>query len=103
MGISIHILFFIVTSNFKNSIYPRSFLCEEAKIKQHTFSKKKLCEIGEEAKWDFRFTCRFILRLVNKHHLNGFYWIQFILRDEKRNMNNHGKRLSIALKGVVYV
>ena len=30
-------------------MYPRSFLCEEAKIKQHTPSKKELCEIGEEA------------------------------------------------------
>ena len=28
---------------------PRSFLCEEAKIKQRTPSKKELCEIGEEA------------------------------------------------------
>ena len=26
--------FFIVTSSYKNSMYPRSFLCEEAKIKQ---------------------------------------------------------------------
>ena len=31
--------------------------CEEAKIKQHTFSKKELCEIGEEAIWESRFTC----------------------------------------------
>ena len=28
------IIFFIVTSHYKNSMYPRSFLCEEAKIKQ---------------------------------------------------------------------
>ena len=27
--------FFIKTSNFKNLMYPRSFLCEEATIKQH--------------------------------------------------------------------
>ena len=35
--------FFIVISNFKISMYPWSFLCEEAKIKQHPFSKKELC------------------------------------------------------------
>ena len=33
-------------------MYPQSFLCEEAKIKQRTFSKKELCEIGEEAIWE---------------------------------------------------
>ena len=43
--------FLIVTSNYKNSMYPRSFLCEEAKTKQ-----KKLCEIGKEAIWESRFT-----------------------------------------------
>ena len=42
-------IFFIATSNLKISMYPWSFLCEEAKIKQHTFLKKELCEIGEEA------------------------------------------------------
>ena len=30
-------------------MYPRSFLCEEAKIKQHTSAKEELCEIGEES------------------------------------------------------
>ena len=30
-------------------MYPRSSLCEEAKIKQRTPLKKELCEIGEEA------------------------------------------------------
>ena len=30
-------------------MYPRSFLCEEAKIKQRISLKKELCEIGEEA------------------------------------------------------
>ena len=34
-------------------MYPRSFLCEGAKIKQRTPLKKELCEIGEEAIWDF--------------------------------------------------
>ena len=30
-------------------MYPRSFLCKEAKITQRTPLKKELCEIGEEA------------------------------------------------------
>ena len=37
-------------------MYPRSFLYEEANIKQRTPLKKKLCEIGEEAIWESRFT-----------------------------------------------
>ena len=37
-------------------MYPRSFLCEEAKIKQRTPLKKELCEIGKEAIWESRFT-----------------------------------------------
>ena len=49
--------FLMVISNFKISMYPWSFLCEEAKTKQHTSSKKELCEIGEEAIWESRFTC----------------------------------------------
>ena len=52
--------FFIVISNYKNLMYPRSFLCEEAKIKQRTPLKKKLCEIGEEAIWESRFTSFFV-------------------------------------------
>ena len=28
---------------------PRRFLCDEAKIKQRSSSKKELCKIGEEA------------------------------------------------------
>ena len=36
-------------------MYPRSLLCEEGKIKQYTSSKKELCEIDEEAIWEFRF------------------------------------------------
>ena len=42
-------------------MYPRNFLTisEEAKIKQHTSSKKELCEIIEEAIWASRFTCFF--------------------------------------------
>ena len=60
------ILFFIVTSNLKNSMYPRSFLCEEAKIEQRTFLKKHLREIGEEAIWESRFT-PFLL----SHHIRS--------------------------------
>ena len=51
---------FIVTSNYKNSMYPRSFLCEEAKIKQRTPLKKELCEIGEEAIWESQFPSFFL-------------------------------------------
>ena len=36
-------------------MYPRSFLCEEAKIKQRSPLKKELCEISEEAIWESRF------------------------------------------------
>ena len=57
----VFLIFFIVTSNYKNSMYPRSFLCEEAKIKQRTPLKKELCEIGEEAIWESRFTSFFRL------------------------------------------
>ena len=56
--------FFIVTSNYKNSMYPRSFLCEEAKIKQRTSLKKELGEIGEEAIWESRFTSFFIIYII---------------------------------------
>ena len=55
--------FFIVTSNLKNSMNPRSFLFEEAKIRQRTSSKRELREIGEVRKsviWESRFTCFFI-------------------------------------------
>ena len=41
-------------------MYSRSFLCEEAKIKQRTSLKKELCEIGEEPIWESRFTSFFI-------------------------------------------
>ena len=46
-------------------MYPRSFLCGEAKIKQRTPLKKELCEIGEEAIWESRFTSfLWLLRLL---------------------------------------
>ena len=48
-----------MTSSYKNSMYSRSFLCEKAKIKQRTPVKKELCEIGEEAIWESRFTSFF--------------------------------------------
>ena len=41
-----------MTSNYKNSMYPRSFLCDGAKIKQRTPIKKELCVIGEEVIWE---------------------------------------------------
>ena len=47
-------------------MYPRSFLCGEAKIKQHTSSKKELYGIGEEPIWESRFT-RFIFLLHPKN------------------------------------
>ena len=53
-------------------MYPRSFLCEEAKIKQRTPLKKELCEIGEEAIWESRFTSFLPFTWVcplNKHDL----------------------------------
>ena len=53
------LIFFIVTSNYKNLMYPRRFLCEEAKIKQRTPLEKELCKIGEEAIWESRFTSFF--------------------------------------------
>ena len=40
-------------------MYPRRFLCEEAKIKQRTPSKEEPYKIGEEAIWESRFTCFF--------------------------------------------
>ena len=42
-------------------MYPRSFLYEEAKIKQRTSSKKELCEIGEERISKSLFTSFFYL------------------------------------------
>ena len=43
-------------------MYPRSFLCEEAKIEQRTPLKKQLSEIGEEAIWESRFTSFFLTK-----------------------------------------
>ena len=41
-------------------MHPRNFLCEEAKIPLKTPLKKELCEIGEEAIWESRFTSFFL-------------------------------------------
>ena len=46
-------------------MYPRSFFCEEAKIKQRTLLQKELCEIGEEAIWESRFTSFFFIVISN--------------------------------------
>ena len=40
-------------------MYPRSFLCEETKIKRRTSSKKEFYGIGEKAIWKSRFTSFF--------------------------------------------
>ena len=67
-GIRSLYFFFIVASNLKNSMYPRSVLCEKVKIKQHTSSMKELCETGEEVIWESRFTC-FLAFLIPKTKL----------------------------------
>ena len=52
-------------------MYPRCSLCEEAKIKQHTSLKNKLRKIGQEAIWEFRFTCSLIFKLSLKKFYNS--------------------------------
>ena len=54
-------------------MYPRSFLCEEAKMKQRTPLKKELCEIGEEAIWESRFTYFLLLLKEVLGHVNHFF------------------------------
>ena len=44
-------------------MYPRSLLCKEANIKQHTSSQEELQEIGKKEIWKSRFTCLFYLHL----------------------------------------
>ena len=51
-------------------MYPRSFLSEEAKIKQRTPLKRELCEIGEEAIWKSRFTSFFYNIAINTYTNN---------------------------------
>ena len=52
-------LIFFVILNLKISMYSWKFLCEETKIKQHTFSRKELYEIGEEGVWQSQFALFF--------------------------------------------
>ena len=60
-------------------MYPRSFLCEEAKIEQHISLKKELWEIDEEATWEYRFRCFMIFRRrVVFHQIQDFMIFQFI-------------------------
>ena len=47
-------------------MYLRSFLCEEAKIKQRTSLKKELFEVGEEAIWESRLTSFFNFTTLQK-------------------------------------
>ena len=90
------LIFFIVTSNFKNSIYSRSFLCEEAKIKQHTSSKKKLCEVDEKAIWEsgFKFFFFYIkihnfFKLILFLHCVAWYLISKNIKDWIASKDNH--------------
>ena len=76
-----------MTSNYKNSMYSRSFLCEEAKIKQRTPLKKELCEIGEETLWESRFT--------------SFFSNSFKQLVEKRMLRKNWKRHSSIYKGTI--
>ena len=57
-------------------MYPQSFLCEEAKIKQRTPLKKELCEIGEEVIWESRFTSFFFYNIFLKFHSENFIQLQ---------------------------
>ena len=67
-------------------MYPRSFLCEEAKIKQRTSSKKELHEIDKEAIWESRFTSffqyRFFISLFHKlkYRWNSTKYYRTVLR-----------------------
>ena len=62
-------------------MYPRSFFCEETKIKQRTStsSKKQLCEIGEEAIWESRFTSFLLGNYIsqNNYFLNLNFSIKY--------------------------
>ena len=60
-------------------MYPRSFLCEEAKIKQRTPLKEEFCEIGEEAIWEsrltsFSFIYQFSCSVVLYHSRTRRWW-----------------------------
>ena len=63
-------------------MYPRSFLCEEAKIKQRTPLKKELCEIGEEAIWESRFTYFFLFSKLEIFEIENF-WVGYKLSNDQ--------------------
>ena len=65
-------------------MYPRNFLCEEAKIKQRTPLKKELCEIGEEAIWESLFTSFFIFYFSEQLDCKSFYKNSFYKNLETR-------------------
>ena len=60
-------------------MYPRSFLCEEAKIKQRAPLKKELCEIGEKAIWDSHPFYSFI-QLFPMKETCRITWIEIYLK-----------------------
>ena len=51
-------------------MYPRSFLCKEAKIKPITSSKNERYEIGRKAIWESWLTC--FLNNKRPHFEQGF-------------------------------
>ena len=59
-------------------MYPRSFLCQEAKIKQRTPLKKELYEIGEEAIWESQFTS--FLKMLNVKCVSSVFYNNWIIR-----------------------
>ena len=64
-------------------MYPRSFLCEEAKIKQRTSWQKRLCEISEEAIWESRSTSFFFIvtsNFSNATYLRSFHCEEAIIK-----------------------
>ena len=65
-------------------MYSRSFLCEEAKIKQRTALKRERCGIGEEAIWESRFTpfLKSKHKSINNLFLHVFLFLKVILTTE---------------------
>ena len=68
-------------------MYPRSFFCDEAKIKQRTPFKKELLEIGEEAIWESWFTSFFSFKMsfpnclkYQIYYLRNYNSIEFFLK-----------------------
>ena len=63
--------FFIMISHFKNSMYLRSS------------SKKESCEIGEEAIWEYRFTCFLLFFNVTSNFKSSMYPWSYICKEAK--------------------